>query len=131
MLLLLTITTVPEAQKTFVTEVYSILFMSVDFTEHDKLVNNQSIQKGLTMQAMLGFRSRFQPRTSSSAVSWIILNIRQIMVLLLTFSHYLKSGRDFTPSEPGMITIPIYKSEGNEKINILTVTHAHPQKLSI
>ncbi|EDN06886.1 predicted protein [Histoplasma mississippiense (nom. inval.)] len=86
--------------ETFVTEVYSILFMSVDFTEHDKLVNHQSIQKGLTMQAMLGFRSRFQPRTSSSAVSWIILNIRQIMVLLLTFSHYLKSGRDFTPSEP-------------------------------
>ncbi|KAG5299740.1 RNA polymerase II mediator complex subunit Sin4 [Histoplasma capsulatum G186AR] len=90
----------PEAQKSFVTEVYSILFMSVDFTEHDKLVNNQSIQKGLTMQAVLGFRSRFQRRTSSSAVSWIILNIRQIMVLLLTFSHYLKSGRDFTPSEP-------------------------------
>ncbi|OJD23025.1 hypothetical protein ACJ73_05625 [Blastomyces percursus] len=93
----------PDAQRTFVTEVYSILFMSVDFTEHDKLVNNHSIQKGLSMQAVLGFRSRFQPRAPSSTVSWIILNIRQIMVLLLTVSHYLKNGKDSTPSEPEVL----------------------------
>ncbi|KAL2380818.1 hypothetical protein RJZ90_004344 [Blastomyces dermatitidis] len=93
----------PDAQRTFVTEVYSILFTSVDFTEHDKLVNNQSIQKGLSMQAVLGFRSRFQPRAPSSTVSWIILNIRQIMVLLLTVSHYLKNGKDSTPSEPEVL----------------------------
>ncbi|PGH30262.1 hypothetical protein GX50_06980 [[Emmonsia] crescens] len=93
----------PDAQRSFVTEVYSILFTSVDFTEQDKLVNNQSIQKGLSMQAVLGFRSRFQPRAPSSAVPWIILNIRQIMMLVLTFSHYLKSGRDSTHSEPEVL----------------------------
>ncbi|OJD18828.1 hypothetical protein AJ78_01160 [Emergomyces pasteurianus Ep9510] len=93
----------PDARKSFVTEVYSILFMSVDFTEQDKLVNNQSIQKGLSMQAVLGFKSRFQPRAPSSAVPWIILNIRQIMMLVLTFSHYLKNGRDSTPYEPEVL----------------------------
>ncbi|EEH45765.2 uncharacterized protein PADG_01915 [Paracoccidioides brasiliensis Pb18] len=93
----------PDAQMSFVTEVYSILFMSVDFTEQDKLVNNQSIQKGLSMQAVLGFRSRFQPRALTSAVPWIILNIRQIMLLILTFSHYLKSGRESTPCEPEVL----------------------------
>ncbi|PGH02542.1 hypothetical protein GX51_04568 [Blastomyces parvus] len=89
----------PDAQRTFVTEVYSILFMGVDFAEHEKLVSNQSIQKGLSMQAVLGFKSRFQPRPPSSTVPWIILNIRQIMVLLLTASNYLKNGMDSTPSE--------------------------------
>ncbi|PGG96375.1 hypothetical protein AJ79_09615 [Helicocarpus griseus UAMH5409] len=93
----------PDAQRAFVTEVYSILFMSVDFTEQDKLMNNQSIQKGLSMQAVLGFRSRYQPRALTSAVPWAILNIRHIMMLFLTFSHYLKNGRDSTPYEPEVV----------------------------
>ncbi|EEP78562.1 predicted protein [Uncinocarpus reesii 1704] len=92
------------ARNGFVTEIYQALSMNTDFTiEQDKLMNNPYIQKCLSMQAALGFNGQFQPRSLTAALSWFILQLRQISILFAYFLHFNKSGSDSECHEPGMV----------------------------
>ncbi|KAK2797281.1 hypothetical protein FQN50_009246 [Emmonsiellopsis sp. PD_5] len=95
----------PDAQKSFILEAYTILLGQFDFTvEHDKLMGNTYIQKCLSMQAVLGFKSKYHERSINSAVPWVILNLRQISMLLGYSFHFgAKNGRESEPFEPDIL----------------------------
>ncbi|KAK2777293.1 mediator complex subunit [Emmonsiellopsis sp. PD_33] len=95
----------PDAQKSFILEAYTILLGQFDFTvEHDKLMGNTYIQKCLSMQAVLGFKSKYHERNINSAVPWVILNLRQISMLLGYSFHFgAKNGRESEPFEPDIL----------------------------
>src|SRR5215471_14676843 len=87
---------------TFITEVYRALSINVDSTgEQDKHLNNPLLQKCLSMQAALGFKTFFKPRSLAAAVPWVTLNLRQISMLFAYFFHVNKNGRESESYEPG------------------------------
>ena len=93
---------ISDTQKTFITEVYRALAMNVDFTvEQDKLMNNQFVQKCLSMQAVLGFNTRYTPRGLAAAVPWVTLNLRHVSILFAYFFHITKAGKEAESYDPG------------------------------
>ena len=91
---------ISDTQKTFITEVYRALAMDVDFTvEQDKLMNNQFVQKCLSMQAVLGFNTRYTPRGLAAAVPWVTLNLRHVSILFAYFLHITKAGKEADPGK--------------------------------
>ena len=103
MMLILLIT---EAQKFFITEVYRALPRNVDFTtEQDKLMNNPFVQKCLSMQAVLGFNTRYAPRGLAAAVPWATLNLRHISILFAYFFHVTKTGKETESHDPGKASV--------------------------
>lgn len=96
---LLTMTS--EAETTFVNEIYRALPINCNFTEEqDKLMNHAYIPRCLSLQAALGFKSRYKPRSLTSAISWAILNLRHASMLFAFFFQYNR-GAAPEPHDPG------------------------------
>lgn len=106
---------VTDTQKAFITEVYQALPMNVDFmVEQDKLMNNQFIQKCLSMQAVLGFNTRYKPRGLAAAVPWVTLNLRHISILFVYFFHMTKTGKEAESYDPGKAWVLQHPITGNQ-----------------
>jgi hypothetical protein len=57
----------------------------MDYSEeshHDVLVRNTTIQLCLCIQNSLGFKGEFNPRTFSGKFAWLVLQLRNIVVLV-------------------------------------------------
>jgi len=57
----------------------------MDYSEdvhHDVLVRNTTIQLCLCIQNSLGFRGEYNPRTFSGKLAWLVLQVRNIVVLV-------------------------------------------------
>ncbi|KAJ5714011.1 Mediator complex subunit Med16 [Penicillium malachiteum] len=79
----------PEAQQTFISEVYRALPINCNFTvETDQLLKHQYIPRCLGLQAAMGFRGRLQPRSLPSAVPWAIIQLRHAAILILYFFQH-------------------------------------------
>ncbi|KGO75909.1 Mediator complex, subunit Med16 [Penicillium italicum] len=84
----------PEAQITFISEVYRALPVNCNFTaEQDKLMSHPYIPRCLSLQAGLGFKGRLKRRNLSSAVPWASLQLRHASVLFAYFFQYNKGGQ--------------------------------------
>lgn len=65
------------------TDVSRIFKVQTDYSEeahHDMLVRNTSIQLCLSIQNSMGFKGEFNPRTFSGRFSWLVLQLRNIVV---------------------------------------------------
>ncbi|CAL5871048.1 uncharacterized protein PFLUO_LOCUS5292 [Penicillium psychrofluorescens] len=84
----------PEAQTTFIGEVYRALPVNCNFTtEQEKLMSHPYIPRCLSLQAALGFVGRLHRRPLASAVPWAILQLRHASVLFAYFFQYNKGGQ--------------------------------------
>jgi mediator of RNA polymerase II transcription subunit 16 len=66
-------------------ELSRILKVHMDYSEethHDVLVRNTTIQLCLCIQNSLGFKGEFNPRTFSGKFAWLVLQLRNIVVLV-------------------------------------------------
>lgn len=62
-----------------------MLKSNVDYSEEvhfDPLIRNTAIQLCLSIQVSLGFKGEFVPRTFSGKFGWIVLQLRNIVVLV-------------------------------------------------
>ncbi|CAG8362433.1 unnamed protein product [Penicillium salamii] len=85
----------PEAQVTFISEVYRALPVNCNFTaEQDKLMSHPYIPRCLSLQAALGFKGKPKQRNLASAVPWAILQLRHASVLYAYFFQYNKAGQN-------------------------------------
>lgn len=92
----------PEAQTTFISEVYRALPLKCDFTtEQDKLMQQQYIPRCLSLQSALGFKNYFSPRTLSASLCWWILHIRHACIVFTSFLKY-KAQKENEPHDLGM-----------------------------
>ncbi len=69
----------------WLTELSRILKAQIDYSEethHDVLVRNTTIQLCLCIQNSLGFKGEFNPRTFSGKFAWLVLQLRNIVVLV-------------------------------------------------
>lgn len=106
----------PDAQVMFINEVYRALPINCNFTvEQDKLMNHPYIPRCLSMQAALGFKGRYKPRSLTSAIPWAILHLRHASVLFAYFFQYNK-GAQPEPHDPGKF------EQRNLSLNFLTAT---------
>ncbi|KAJ5329439.1 Mediator complex subunit Med16 [Penicillium brevicompactum] len=84
----------PEAQTSFISEVYRALPVNCNFTaEQDKLMSHPYIPRCLSLQAALGFGGRLKQRNLASSVPWAILQLRHASVLYAYFFQYNKVGQ--------------------------------------
>jgi mediator of RNA polymerase II transcription subunit 16, fungi type len=93
-------------QSVVVNEVYRALPINCNFTiEHDKLMQLMHypyILRCLSLQASLGFKDHYSPRTLPSSVSWAILHLRHASLLFTYFLQYNRAGKDIVePHDPG------------------------------
>lgn len=75
----------PQFAYDWLTELSRVLKVHVDYSEethHDILVRNTTIQLCLCIQNSLGFKGEFNPRTFSGKFAWIVLQLRNIVVLI-------------------------------------------------
>lgn len=70
--------------------------------EQDKLMNHIYIPRCLSLQAALGFKDKYTPRSSPSAIPWAILQLRHASVLYAFFFQYNK-GAPTESHDPGEI----------------------------
>jgi mediator of RNA polymerase II transcription subunit 16 len=66
-------------------ELSRILKVHVDYSEethYDVLIRNTTIQLCLSIQNSLGFRGEFYPRTFAGKFSWLVLQLRNIVVVV-------------------------------------------------
>jgi hypothetical protein len=66
-------------------ELSRILRVNMDYSEeshHDVLVRNTTIQLCLCIQNSLGFKGEFNARTFSGKFAWLVLQLRNIVVLV-------------------------------------------------
>ncbi|CAD6446684.1 57a8b159-a03f-41bf-85e8-e000fc477235 [Sclerotinia trifoliorum] len=66
-------------------ELAKILKITVDYSEeahYDVLIRNTTIQLCLSIQNSLGFRGDFNPRKFAGKFSWLVLQLRNIVVLV-------------------------------------------------
>ncbi|CAG8972316.1 hypothetical protein HYALB_00001718 [Hymenoscyphus albidus] len=71
-------------------EISRILKITCDYSEeqhYDVLIRNTSIQLILCVQNSLGFRGEFNPRTFPGKFSWLVLQLRNIVVLVSMASN--------------------------------------------
>ena len=69
----------------WLTELSRILNLKSDYSEethHDVLVRNTTIQLCLCIQNSLGFKGEFNSRTFSGKFAWLVLQLRNIVVLV-------------------------------------------------
>lgn len=77
--------------------------MNVDYSEEshfDLLIRNTTIQLCLSIQQSLGFRGDFNPRTFSGKFSWIVLQLRNIVVVVTMAANMKVKGPNNEPSSP-------------------------------
>ncbi|KAH6719322.1 mediator of RNA polymeras-like protein II transcription subunit 16 [Leptodontidium sp. MPI-SDFR-AT-0119] len=75
----------PQFTYDLLTELSRILKVNLDYSEethHDVLVRNTTIQLCLCIQNSLGFKGQFNPRTFSGKFAWLVLQLRNIVVLV-------------------------------------------------
>ncbi|KAL2067489.1 hypothetical protein VTL71DRAFT_1914 [Oculimacula yallundae] len=75
----------PQFTYDWLTELSRIMKVNLDYAEethHDVLVRNTTIQLCLCVQNSLGFKGRFKPRTFAGKFSWLVLQLRNIVVLV-------------------------------------------------
>ncbi|RAL11440.1 mediator of RNA polymerase II transcription subunit 16 [Aspergillus homomorphus CBS 101889] len=110
-LLILTRQLSPDAQTSFINEVYRALPINCNFTvEQDKLMNHPYIPRCLSIQAALGNRGKNQQRSFASSVSWSILQLRHASILYPFFFQYNK-GMPAEPHDPDVLRMVL----GNTK----------------
>lgn len=69
----------------WLSELSRILKVTVDYSEEahfDVLIRNTAIQLSLSIQNSLGFRGEFNPRTFGGKLAWLVLQLRNIVVLV-------------------------------------------------
>ncbi|KAF4455021.1 mediator of rna polymerase ii transcription subunit 16 [Fusarium austroafricanum] len=74
----------------FITELIRILKIQIDYSEdthHDSLVRNGSLQYCLSIMNALGFRGDFSPRSFQGKFSMLLLNVRNVVVLITIASN--------------------------------------------
>ncbi|KAK0128828.1 mediator complex subunit [Cadophora gregata] len=90
----------PQFSYDWLTELSRILKVNLDYSEethHDVLVRNTSIQLCLSIQQSLGFKGQFKQRTFSSKFAWIVLQLRNIVVLVsMAANLHISSGPNAT-----------------------------------
>jgi hypothetical protein len=91
-------------------ELTRILKASVDYSadaHYDLLMRNTTIQLFLSIQNSLGLKGSFQPRTFPGKLSWLALQLRNIVVLVTMATNYkvpTRDGERTSPlDDPGMI----------------------------
>ncbi|CZT50349.1 uncharacterized protein RSE6_11318 [Rhynchosporium secalis] len=75
----------PQFTYDWLTELSRIMKVNLDYSEethHDVLVRNTTIQLCLSVQSSLGFKGQFKPRTFAGKFSWLVLQLRNIVVLV-------------------------------------------------
>jgi mediator of RNA polymerase II transcription subunit 16 len=60
------------------------------------------IPRCLSLQAALGFKNYYTPRTLPSSVAWAILNLQHVSVLFAYFFTYNKTSKE-EPHDHGML----------------------------
>ncbi|KAG2022076.1 hypothetical protein GB937_004170 [Aspergillus fischeri] len=101
----------PEAQATFINEAYRALPINCNFTvEQDKLMNHPYIPRCLSIQAALGFKNKYTPRSFASSIPWAVLQLRHASVLYAFFFQYNKGGAT-EPHDPDVLRMVL----GNTK----------------
>jgi mediator of RNA polymerase II transcription subunit 16 len=66
-------------------ELYRIIKVPMDYSEethYDLLIRNTTIQLCHSIQSSLGFKGNLQPRGFSSKFGWLVLQLRNIVVLV-------------------------------------------------
>ena len=84
-------------------EISKILNVNFDYVEeahYDVLIRNTTIQLGLTIQQSLGFRGEFHPRTFAGKFSRIVLDLRNIVVVVTMAANMKVKGPNGEPSSP-------------------------------
>ncbi|KAM0564218.1 hypothetical protein ACHAPJ_000428 [Fusarium lateritium] len=74
----------------WITELIRILKIQIDYSEdthHDSLVRNGSLQYCLSIMNALGFRGDFSPRSFQGKFSMLLLNVRNVVVLVTIASN--------------------------------------------
>lgn len=69
----------------WLTELSRPLKATCDYSEeshHESLVRNTTIHLCLSIQSSLGFKGEFNPRTFSGKFAWLVLQLRNILVLI-------------------------------------------------
>jgi mediator of RNA polymerase II transcription subunit 16, fungi type len=103
----------------WLTDLSRILKVHMDYSEethHDVLVRNTTIQLCLCIQNSLGFKGEFNPRTFSGKFAWLVLQLRNIVVLVtmaanLTVPQSGPNSDKVSPLEdPG--SLPFHRSCG-------------------
>lgn len=84
-------------------ELSKILKVHVDYSEEshfDVLIRNTTIQLCLSIQQSLGFKGDFYPRTFGGKFSWIVLQLRNIVVVVTMAANMKVKGANNEPSSP-------------------------------
>jgi mediator of RNA polymerase II transcription subunit 16 len=84
-------------------ELSRILKVHVDYSEeshYDVLIRNTTIQLCLSIQNSLGFQGDFRPRTFSGKFSWIVLHLRNLVVVVTMAANMKVKGQNNEPSSP-------------------------------
>ncbi|KAL4879567.1 mediator of RNA polymerase II transcription subunit 16 [Aspergillus karnatakaensis] len=101
----------PDAQTVFINEVYRALSINCNFTtEQDKLMSHPYIPRALSIQAALGFKSKYKARNNAANVPWAILSLRQASILYPFFFQYNKVQAT-EPHDPDVVRMVL----GNTK----------------
>lgn len=95
----------PEFAYDWLTDLSRILKVHMDYSEeshHDVLVRNTTIQLCLCIQNSLGFKGEFNPRTFSGKFAWLVLQLRNIVVLVTMAANLTvpQSGPDSDKKSP-------------------------------
>lgn len=92
-----------DAQLMFINEVYRALPINCNFTvEQDKLMNHTYIPRCLSVQAALGFKDKYKPRSFASTTPWVILHLRHASLLFACLLQYNKAPQ-LEPHDPGKL----------------------------
>ncbi|KUJ20418.1 mediator of RNA polymerase-like protein II transcription subunit 16 [Mollisia scopiformis] len=87
----------PQLIYDLLTDTSRIFKLQADYSEeshHDMLVRNTSIQLCLCLQNSLGFKGEFNPRTFSGRFSWLVLQLRNIVVCVSMAANLNPMGPD-------------------------------------
>ena len=91
-------------------ELSLIIRQPLDYSEEqhfDVLIRNTTLQLFHSIQNSLGFRGEFKPRTFPGKLSWLVLQLRNIVVLVTMAANLsVRDGNDKTSplDDPGKPT---------------------------
>jgi mediator of RNA polymerase II transcription subunit 16 len=84
-------------------ELSHLLKLHVDYSEEqhfDVLIRNTTIQLCLSIQNSLGFKGDFQPRVFIGKFSWLVLQLRNIVVLVTMAANMNVTGPNNQKASP-------------------------------
>jgi mediator of RNA polymerase II transcription subunit 16 len=84
-------------------ELSRILKVHVDYSEeahYDVLIRNTTIQLCLSIQNSLGYKGEFHPRAFAGKFSWIVLQLRNIVVLVTMAANMKVAGPNNEKTSP-------------------------------